>query len=148
MKKSRQKNFKIFGPPLGLPRYPTSGSPDRISKKPSIKPRVTRLGWPMQNFGQFGPVVSSIEGLRTKKVAAHFVKRRNLYYRFIPSYSFPLLLLLIPPPLSPPLLFITPSSSFSSPFPPHSLLRFFTSLPPPILPAGPAGTRPTPGHLR
>ena len=61
------RNFKIFGLPLGLPRYPTSGPLDRISKNPSIKPRVTPLGWPMQNFGQFGPVVSSIEGLRTKK---------------------------------------------------------------------------------
>ena len=65
--KNRKKFFQNFWPPLGLPGYPTSGPPDRISKNPSIKPRVTPLGWPMQNFGQFGPVVSSIEGLRTKK---------------------------------------------------------------------------------
>ena len=65
--KNQKKFFQNFWPPLGLPGYPTSGPPDRISKKPSIKPRVTPLGWPMQNFGQFGPVVSSIEGLRTKK---------------------------------------------------------------------------------
>ena len=63
MKKIEKKIFKKSGPPWG-PR----GTPDQISKNPSIVTRDIPFEGPMQNFIQFGPVDPSIEGIGTKKL--------------------------------------------------------------------------------
>ena len=66
MKKIKKKFFQKIWPPLGPKGYPISGPPDRISKNPSIVTRDIPFEGPMQNFIQFGPVVSSSAGIGTK----------------------------------------------------------------------------------
>ena len=61
-----KKFFKNVSLSLGLHGYTISGPLDRIFKNPSTIHQVNPLGGPMQNFIQFGPVVSSIECLGTK----------------------------------------------------------------------------------
>ena len=75
---NREKIFQNFWLPPGATWVPHISAPRPNFQKPLDKASNYPLGWPMQNFSQFSHVVSSIEGLRTKKVAGHFIKRRNL----------------------------------------------------------------------
>ena len=67
-KQNEKIGKKNFGPPPGTSWVPyIEFPPDRISKNPSIKPRVIPIGGPIQNLSQFGPIVPSGEMCGTKK---------------------------------------------------------------------------------